>query len=387
MHSSIPLMPHAVCWRQDPHLIWTMAISNLVTFISYVAICLTLFYLAHKTRRVIARDWAFFVVGFALFIVACGSTHLMEVVTTWVPVFWVDAATNVVTALLSGYVAVQFFRRAQTIGFGINDYADRLGSTEQEKARMEESLLAAQKLEDWSRLSASLSHEIANPLESVQNLLYIISTVPEASDEIRGYAREAADEANNAGRLARNTLDFFRQSNSAERTDLCAAAESVGSVLRNMMREKNVAFSVHCEGDVAVAARAGEPRQVLLNLVRNGVEASAKAGGSVEVKLLGEAAGVKIVIADSGTGVDPAVLPDLFRFGVTTKGASGTGLGLWTVHHILKRHGGTVEVHSEPGKGTAFTLWWPRDFPSAHDDGGIPISALAGEAAGEVFRL
>src|ERR1035438_1245524 len=87
MPISPDLMPHAVCWRQDQQLIWTMVATNAITFFSYLSICITLFYLARKTRRSIARDWRFFLVGFALFIVACGSTHLMEVVTTWIPGF------------------------------------------------------------------------------------------------------------------------------------------------------------------------------------------------------------------------------------------------------------------------------------------------------------
>ena len=141
MYSS--LMPHAVCWRQDPQLIWTMAVTNAITFLSYFCICITLFYLARKTSRVIVRDWIFFLVGFALFIVACGSTHLLEVITTWIPIFWVDAWTNIITAILSGFVAIQFIRRAPDLGFGINDYADRLAHAQTEKAHIEQSLLDA----------------------------------------------------------------------------------------------------------------------------------------------------------------------------------------------------------------------------------------------------
>src|ERR1700739_907736 len=85
------LMPHAVCWSQDPQLIWTMVVTNGITFLSYFSICLTLFYLARKTRVVVKREWAFFLTGFGLFIVACGTTHLMEVVTTWVHVFCIRA--------------------------------------------------------------------------------------------------------------------------------------------------------------------------------------------------------------------------------------------------------------------------------------------------------
>src|SRR5580698_1505382 len=149
MFDHVSLMPHAVCWAAAPRLIWTMVITNSITFLSYVSICVTLLVLAKRTRRVIARDWAYFVVGFALFIVACGSTHLLEVITTWVPIFWIDAATNIVTAVLSACVAIMLIRRAAAIAFGVNDYAARLASTEHEKGRMQESLLAAQKLEDW----------------------------------------------------------------------------------------------------------------------------------------------------------------------------------------------------------------------------------------------
>src|ERR1700749_4750429 len=130
MFSHPALRPHAICWKEDPRLIWTMVVTNAVTFLSYLSICLTLFYLVRRTRRVIARDWALFVVGFALFIVACGSTHLLEVITTWNPIFWVDADTNIVTAVLSACVAFMLSRRAATIGFSINDYAERLANTE-----------------------------------------------------------------------------------------------------------------------------------------------------------------------------------------------------------------------------------------------------------------
>ena len=81
MFDSVSLMPHAVCWAAAPRLIWTMVVANSITFLSYVSICITLLVLVRKTQRVIARDWAWFVTGFALFIVACGSTHLLEVIT------------------------------------------------------------------------------------------------------------------------------------------------------------------------------------------------------------------------------------------------------------------------------------------------------------------
>ena len=370
MEMSHSLVPHAVCWKGDPALIWTMVITNAITFLSYLAICATLLYLARCTHRVLARDWAFFVTGFALFIVACGSTHLLDVVTTWIPIFWVDASANILAALLSAYVAVQFFRRVHLLSHGINDYAARLANTEQERARLETSLLSAQKLEDWSRVSAAVSHEIANPLESIQNLLYLIRNTDGTPAEAIAYANTAAAEAERTLTIARSALDFLRQSPSPVPVNLLDAANSVGTLLDRMLRtlqiDLQITTSAVADADPAnliVEARPGEARQVLLNLVRNAAEASPKGGSRICVSLVSKPAAVEVTGADQGSGLDPAILPVLFEFGASTKGAQGNGMGLWSVKHILTRHGGSVYVTSEPGQGTSFVFTWPRSSP------------------------
>jgi signal transduction histidine kinase len=338
-----------------------MVISNVITFLSYTTICLTLLALARRTRVVMARDWIFFLTGFALFIVACGSTHLMEVVTTWSPMFWVDAWANILTAALSAYVALQLIRRLKTISFGINDYAERLARTEDEKAQMQESLMAAQKLEDWSRMSAVVTHEIGNPLEAIQNILYLIRQSEIATPEIARLTRMASEEADRVLAISRSTLAFFRQSSAPERVDLRAASESVRFLLDPVLRRREVTLNVRVSGDVVIEALSGEVRQVLLNLVRNACEASPRGASSVTLRLAGQAEHVEITVADEGTGIDPALLPTIFQFGQTTKGSQGNGMGLWTVKHIVDRHGGKIHVQSEPGKGTTFTIEWPRN--------------------------
>jgi signal transduction histidine kinase len=368
MFDHVSLMPHAVCWAAAPRLIWTMVITNSITFLSYVSICLTLLVLARRTRRVIARDWAYFVVGFALFIVACGSTHLLEVITTWTPIFWVDAWTNIITAVLSAWVAVMLIRRASTIGFGINDYAARLANTELEKRQMQESLLAAQRLEDWSRMSTVLAHEINNPLEAIQNLLYLMRTSAGASTEVVGLAQSAEDETTRVIDISRSTLSFFRQTADAESLDLASAAESVRFLVAPLLMRQGIEFEVVSSGDVTVQAFPGEVRQVLLNLVRNACEATTRAGARVTVELTGKDSGVEIVVADQGYGMDAEVLSKLFQFGASTKGKQGNGMGLWTVKHILTRHGGSVRVESTLGEGTRFTLWWPREYVASAGD-------------------
>jgi signal transduction histidine kinase len=342
-----------------------MVATNFITFLSYCSICTTLLYLTRSTRRVIARDWAYFVVGFALFIVACGSTHLLEVITTWIPVFWVDAWTNILTAVLSATVALMLTRRAKAIAFGINDYAARLGNTEKERLQMQESLIAAQKIDEWSKMSAAVSHEIRGPLEAIQNLQFLITTSRGVSAETAELARKTTDEVMRVLTISESTLSFIRQGKEQELTDICAAVESVRVLLASLIHQREIEFQVEVDGDCVVHAFPGEIRQVLLNLIRNACEAVTRPGTRVTIALNGKSAGVAVAVADEGPGIAPEILPKLFQFGVSTKGEAGNGMGLWTVKQILERHGGAVEVESALGQGARFNLWWPRPIAAA----------------------
>ena len=355
------LMPHAVCWRQDQHLIWTMAITNAITFLSYFSICATLFYFARRTSRVIVREWVFFLIGFALFIVACGSTHLLEVVTTWIPVFWVDAWTNIITAALSGYVAIQFIRRSPNLVFGINDYARRLDDARNEKAQVEDSLLTARRLEEWNRMSAVVTHEINNPLSAIQNLMFLIQGNPYTPNDVKAMATQAADEVRRIGVITQSTLGFFRQDQQPERVDIRSSAESVRSLLEPLLRQRGIDVVIQNIGDCTVNAYPMETRQVLLNLVRNACEATAQRGARVRIGIEGRANDVVVQVEDQGAGIPPAVLENLFQFGRSTKGERGNGIGLWAVKRLVTRHGGSIDVVSAVGKGTLFTVRWPRE--------------------------
>jgi signal transduction histidine kinase len=361
-------MPHAVCWSQDQNLIWTMVVSNGITFLSYFTICATLFYLARKTRGAIVRDWAFFLIGFGIFIVACGSTHLMEVVTTWIPVFWVDAWANIITAVFSAYVAIEFARKAPQLGFGINEYAVRLSNAENERARMEQSLLAARKLEEWNKMSAVVSHEINNPLAAIGNLLFLMQLNPDLPDGVTGIVQQATDEVKRIEALTRSTLGFFRTGQDSESVNLVSSAEAVRFLMGPTLRQRGVEMVIEPHGDCTVSAFAVETRQVLLNLVRNAIEASSQKGARVTVSLEGRPDDVRVEVIDQGSGISPTVRESLFQFGMSTKGNRGNGMGLWLVKQLVTRHGGTIEVDSAPEKGTRFAIVWPRCIPEDKAD-------------------
>jgi len=225
---------------------------------------------------------------------------------------------------------------------------------------MQESLLAARKIEDWSRMSATVSHEIRGPLEAIQNLQHLITTSTGVTKEVADLARTTAEEATRVLKIADSSLSFIRQGSSPEPVDICAALDSVRFLLEPLIRERGIEFHVEVNGDCIVECLAGETRQVLLNIVRNACEAMTKRGARVTVTLNGAIDAVQVTVVDQGPGISPEILPRLFEFGVSTKGASGNGMGLWTVRQILTKHGGSVKVLSEPNIGTRFDLWWPR---------------------------
>ena len=146
-------------------------------------------------------------------------------------------------------------------------------------------------------------------------------------------------------------------------------------LLEPVIRRRKIVFEIEAEGDTTVEAFPGESRQILLNLVRNACEASRGDGGRVTVQLTGTPDAVEVVVSDEGIGMSAEMLTTLFTFGLSTKGDEGNGLGLWTVKHLLAKHGGEVTVESAPGAGTRFRLRWPRKF--AAGEAKAPARAVA----------
>lgn len=268
--------------------------------------------------------------------------------------------------------AIVCILRIRSLRSRVATLASRADEAERENAQLQSSLLAAQRLEDWSRMSAAVTHEICNPLEAVQNILYLIRNSDAATPELVRLTRLASEEADRVLTISRSTLSFFRQSSTPERVDLRSAADSVRFLLDPLLRRREVSLKVTSSGDLTVQAFPGELRQVLLNLVRNAAEASPRGGANVTLNLAGVADHIDITVRDEGSGIAPELLPTIFQFGQTTKGAHGNGMGLWTVKHIVDKHRGEIHIDSKPGQGTTFTITWPRRLPHTSGNGHRP---------------
>ncbi len=233
----------------------------------------------------------------------------------------------------------------------------------QQYSRAQEALRRSEKLAVTGRLAASIAHEINNPLEAVTNLLYLIRTCTDPR-EARRYLDDADQELARVAEIAKQTLRFYREPNQPVDTE-------IGSVLRSILvlyNSRLVAASVAVQleifaGSATILSSPGELRQVVANIVGNAIDAM-RHGGRLRVRVstctnrAGERR-VRLSIADTGSGIPEALRSSIFEPFVTTKGETGTGLGLWVTGEIIRRNGWTVQVRSRcaPGlSGTVFSI-------------------------------
>jgi signal transduction histidine kinase len=237
----------------------------------------------------------------------------------------------------------------------------------QQYARAQEALHRSEKLAVTGRLAASIAHEINNPLEAVTNLLYLIRLSPDSSQAPR-YLAEAEQELARVAEIAKQTLRFYREPNHPIQTDIGAVLHSV-LVLYNS-RLSSAEISVHVESPdspATVLASPGELRQVIANIIGNAIDAM-RHGGRLCIRVSTTNGRLRLTIADSGSGIPPALLPAIFEPFVTTKGETGTGLGLWVTGEIIRRNGWTIRVRSRSGgpqSGTTFSITMPLSAATA----------------------
>ena len=232
--------------------------------------------------------------------------------------------------------------------------------------KSQELLRKTEKLAAAARLSATVAHEINNPLEAVGNLIYIAKVHPDVSPEIVQHLTLAEQELDRVAHITRQTLGFYRESNEPEPIDVPALIESVLRLYSNKLDSKNIRVEREFGECPAMIGVAGELKQVVSNLVSNAVDAVAS-DGTIRISLRrcedGNGGGVQFVIEDDGPGISPENLDRIFEPFFTTKKDVGTGLGLWVTREIVERHGGTINVNARDGKegrgGAAFVVSLP----------------------------
>ena len=229
-------------------------------------------------------------------------------------------------------------------------------STELKLAK--EALIRTEKLSAAGRLAASIAHEINNPLEAVTNLLYLARSAPERTQDFLAMADE---ELARVTHLTKQTLGFYRDSGAPGLVDLSALIEGVLNIYQSKIKGKQLSVIKQLAVKDRITTVAGELRQVLSNLLANAVDASSDHGVIMirtRSAMQGTAAGVRITIADTGSGIDPALKAKIWEPFFTTKQDIGTGLGLWVSRQIMEKHAGSIRFRSN-ARGTVFVLFLP----------------------------
>ncbi len=272
----------------------------------------------------------------------------------------------VVVALLGGYLA------------------ERLRRTDGALAIANERVLAAERLALLGRIAAGLAHEIRNPLGSISGSIEMLRETPGLSDEDRKLCDIVYREAARLNHLVTDMLDLSGPKKpNPEDVDVAALAREVVQLASRSERSGSGDVTVNYRGpDGALLARcdARQMRQVLWNLVRNGVQATA-AGTTVTVSVAPADGHVEIAVTDEGPGITPEASDKLFDAFYTTR-SHGAGIGLAVVRRIIDDHaafGATIEVRSSPhaGTGASFVVRLAQAGVSPHRDPVVPTSENA----------
>ena len=241
-----------------------------------------------------------------------------------------------------------------------------------ERVQSETALRNADKLALVGRLSSSIAHEINNPLEAVTNLLYLLSGCSLGPAE-REYVTAAQRELARVSEIASQTLTFNRQRDTLEEAVVTDIIDSVLALYQGRLSTSNIQVCRTYRYKLPVLCYPGELRQVITNLIANAFDATRRGGRILVRERLaihpgtGDT-GLRITIADTGSGISPHHRSRIFEAFHSTKGNNGTGLGLWISKGIVKKHGGLLRFSSSTRKGhsgTVFTIFLPIAGPEA----------------------
>lgn len=413
---SADFMPHGMCYFWNPSVLWLNVTADSVIAAAYYFIPFLLFYFARKRRDI---EFKAIFVAFGVFILACGSTHVLGALTVWVPVYRLDGVVKAVTAIASVATTVMLVpllpalirlpspsqlqlvnrqleaevrerRAAEERVRQVNDDLERrvaartaelaqtVDELRREIARREEverELVQSQKMEAVGRLAGGVAHDFNNLLTVILGYGEILREQLQSDPE----ALESADEILRAGQrastLTSQLLAFSRRQIAVPRViDLNQAVEQMERMLRRVIGE-DIELIIRTTPELgAIVADPSHLDQVIMNLAVNSRDAMPDGGKliletanvSFTDKYVGKHLNIQpgsyvmLAVSDTGTGMDEATQSRIFEPFFTTKGqGKGTGLGLSIVYGIVRQAGGEIMVYSEPGHGTVFKIYFP----------------------------
>ncbi len=264
----------------------------------------------------------------------------------------------------------------------------RVEQKTRELKRAHEHALHTEKMASIGKMAAVLAHEINNPLSGILTYAKLLRKYVDHQDGGQSRRKEICDsldliasESRRCGDLVKNLLTFSRTTPmNLQPTDLNRVIEQALRLVQHQLDLAGIHVETQLEAELPLIECDGaQIEQVLLALIMNAIDAMPQGGNLwITSSANAEANHVRAVVRDDGTGIPAEILPRIFEPFLTTKETGrGVGLGLAISHSILERHNGTIEVRSEAGKGTTFTVTLPWEAELAK----VPASKTNGIAA------
>lgn len=357
------LAPHGYCLLWDPWLIWTHVLADAMIAAAYFSIPLVLWRLIRR-RPEIEFGWMLWL--FALFILACGATHVLGILVLWQPFYGLQAAVKAITAVVSIATAVALWPLLPKLlavpsPARLQATLDQLKAETEERERAEEMLRQSQKLQAVGQLTAGIAHDFNNLLTVITGNLDRASRMVRDEPTIARSLDNARTASERAATLTHQLLAFARkQPLMVEPADINGVVTGLQALL-----ERTVGAHIAVKTDLAsslplVTVDRNQLENALLNIALNARDAMPGGGELVLATSFGDNREVVVCVRDTGSGMDADTLARATEPFFTTKAVgSGSGLGLSQVYGFVTQTGGRLEIDSTVGTGTTVRIYLP----------------------------
>src|SRR5215475_14487629 len=397
---SSTLSPHGICLLWEPELIWLHVISDAVIAAAYFSIPVALSIFVSK-RRDVDFGWIFW--AFALFITACGFTHLLSIITLWVPIYGIEGLIKAMTALASIVTAVMIWPllpKVLALPSPSQLRATELAFAQEgmQRREAEDMLRHSQKMDAIGQLTGGVAHDFNNLLTIISGNLEIadrsLKSFGEGTrDRLSRSIANAASGAQRAAMLTQRLLAFARRQPLDPR--VTNVNQLIGGLADFFQRTLGETIDLEIVGGAALWRVEVDPSQMeaaILNLVVNAKDAMGGKGKlTIETSntFIDESYAqqnaavpvgqyVLIAVSDNGSGMSRETQEKAFDpFFTTKQPGQGTGLGLSQVYGFVRQSGGHVKIYSEVGHGTSVKIYLPRHVGQALDEDTVADELLA----------
>jgi signal transduction histidine kinase/CheY-like chemotaxis protein len=413
LFSDSGFMPHGMCYLWQPGVLGLHVVSDALITLAYFSIPFTLLYFVHA-RKDLQFNRMF--VCFAVFIVACGTTHLLEIWVIWYPVYWLSGVVKAITALASVPTAILLAKlvpqalqlpspsalraanaelereiaerkRAEADIRRMNDrleerVAERTRELESANSTLRQTQLAIiqhERLRALGQMASGIAHDINNALSpAVLNSRALLDRRVGVDDDLREFLTDIHRSVEDVTHTVTRMTEFHRvrapQFVPAP-VHLDKILEQVVDLTRprwhDMAQEQGTAIDLKMQVPPDLPTILGvesEIRHALINLILNAVDAMPEGGRlTLNVRPLEASQNsgsqfakfVRVEVRDTGIGMSEEVQRKCLEPFFTTKGQRGSGLGLAMVYGMIQRHEAEMEIESSPGNGTTMKVTFP----------------------------